>query len=186
MAKIKVKFYKNNNSKSKNYGKFFGHINPAETLNTRKLAEHIQGHGSIYTLDVIMGVLAAAERCIPELLLQGNKVKLDGLGTFYLTLMSSGETDVTKYGTEQIKGLRIHFCGEQSAFSEWSGPAITRKAQFQLDNYVQVGAKMYRIDRANHQLVEVNAAQETGGDGTGGDGDGDTGSGSEGGADVRP
>ena len=46
-----------------------------------------------------------------------------------------------------------------------------------------------RIDRANHQLVEVNAAQETGGDGTGGDGtggDGDTGSGSEGGADVRP
>ena len=57
MAKIFYVLKQNNNSDAKVYGKWFAHGKTIETLNTRKLANHIADHGSIYTPDVVFGVL---------------------------------------------------------------------------------------------------------------------------------
>ena len=53
------------------------------TLNLRGLSDHIAEHGSIYTRDVVQGVLTKFTSCMTELIEQGVAVKLDGLGTFY-------------------------------------------------------------------------------------------------------
>ena len=84
MSKIIYDVYKSTNTSSSAYGKFFGRIVHTETLNTRKLAKHISEHGSVYDQDVVEGVLTKAEACIVEMLLESKKVKLEGLGTFYL------------------------------------------------------------------------------------------------------
>ena len=49
MAKILYEVKKNQNSHSAAFGKWYAQIKNLETLNTRKLANHISEHGSIYT-----------------------------------------------------------------------------------------------------------------------------------------
>ena len=52
MAKILYEVKQNLNQYSLAYGKWFARVKALETLNTRKLANHISEHGSIYTPDV--------------------------------------------------------------------------------------------------------------------------------------
>ena len=49
MAKIIYEVKQNQNSYSAAFGKWYAQIKNLETLNTRKLANHISEHGSIYT-----------------------------------------------------------------------------------------------------------------------------------------
>ena len=86
MAKILYEVKQNQNSYSAAFGKWYAQIKNLETLNTRKLANHISEHGSIYTPDVVYGVLEKFRSCLLEMLLNSKKVKIEGLGTFYCTL----------------------------------------------------------------------------------------------------
>ena len=86
MAKIFYEVRQNKNAKSQVYGKWFAHSKRVETLNTRKLAKHISEHGSVYTQDVVFGVLEKFRSCLVEMLLESKRVKIDGLGTFFTTL----------------------------------------------------------------------------------------------------
>ena len=64
MSKIIYDVYQNKNEDSSAFGKYYGRIVHTETLNTRKLAKHIAEHGSVYTQDVVEGVLRPASwRC---------------------------------------------------------------------------------------------------------------------------
>ena len=67
MAKIFYNLKQNKVKNSKIYGKWFAHGKTIETLNTRKLANHIAEHGSIYTPDVVFGVLEKFRSCLLEI-----------------------------------------------------------------------------------------------------------------------
>lgn len=109
---MSVDLYKNTNVRSTAYGKYFGRIPRQSTLNTRGLAEHIAHHGSLYTLDVLEGVLRKLAICIPELVGQGIGVKIDGLGTFFPTLENKkgGVEKASDYNVgEHIEGIHVRF-----------------------------------------------------------------------------
>ncbi len=105
MSKIIYDVYKNTNEDSPSHGNFFGRIVHLETLNTRKLARHISEHGSVYTQDVVEGVLTKAEACIVEMLLESKKIKLEGLGTFYLMAENKkgGVVSLDKFNPKDLK-----------------------------------------------------------------------------------
>ncbi len=85
------------------------------TLNLRGLSSHIAGHGSIYTSDLVIGVLTKFTSCMTELISQGVAVKLDGLGTFYPTLEASGAESPVGYNiNEHLEGVHIRFTPEGS------------------------------------------------------------------------
>ena len=117
MAKILYEVKQNQNSYSTAYGKWFAQVKALETMNTRKLAQHISEHGSIYTPDVVYGVLEKFRSCLLEMLLNSKKVKIEGLGTFYCTLenMKHGAKKKDEYSVrEHIKGLHIRFLPEST------------------------------------------------------------------------
>ena len=133
MSKIIYDIYRNVKSGSISEGRYFGRILQTETLNTAKLARHIAEHGSPYTQDVVEGVLRKAESCILELILDSKKIKIDGLGTFYIT----GENQ--KYGTISIakfnpktsfKGLHIRFLPDQATEANLSSRSVLNQASF--------------------------------------------------------
>jgi predicted histone-like DNA-binding protein len=131
MAKILYEVKQNKNTESKGYGMWYGRAKALETLNTRKLANHISEHGSIYTPDVVYGVLEKFRSCLVEMLLNSKKVKIDGLGTFYCTLESSGAVSKDKYNTqEHIKGLHVRFLPEQTQEQNISSREFLKKAEF--------------------------------------------------------
>ena len=131
MARLKIVTYKNNNSKTTAYGKTYGRLMHMDTLNTSDLCRHIMKHGTIFTPDVVKGVIERFVMCFEELLLEGNKIKLDGLGTFYLSINTEGVSDSDKFTANNVKAIRIKFIGDQSKESEYATKMLTNKAKFQ-------------------------------------------------------
>ena len=133
MAKILYEVKQNQNSYSNAYGKWYGQVKALETLNTRKLANHIADHGSIYTPDVVYGVLEKFRSCLLEMLLDSKKVKIEGLGTFYTTFENQKNGAPTKedYNVrEHIKGLHIRFLPEQTTEENISSREFLKQAEF--------------------------------------------------------
>ena len=133
MAKILYEVKQNTNSASSAFGKWFANIKNLETLNTRRLANHISEHGSIYTPDVVFGVLEKFRSCLIEMLLESKKVKIDGLGTFYCTLENQKNGAVKKEDFnvgKHLKALHIRFLPEQAAEENISSREFLKKAEF--------------------------------------------------------
>jgi len=132
MAKIFYELRQNNNKDSASFGKFYAHTKAVETLNTRKLAKHIADHGSVYTSDVVFGVLEKFRSCLIEMLLESKRVKIDGLGTFYTTIENKGgalSEEEFSIGSN-LKGLHIRFMPEQEQEMNISSRQFLKKAKF--------------------------------------------------------
>jgi predicted histone-like DNA-binding protein len=133
MAKLKIKKYVNKNTKNENaYGKTYGRIQHVDTLDTIDLAKHIQRHGSIFTRDVIVGVLEKFSMCIEELLQDGYKVKLNGLGTFYLSAKTKGEADGEDFDASNIEKVSIKFLADRSKDYDWGSDVQTLRSTFSI------------------------------------------------------
>ena len=133
MAKIFYELKKNTNTASRVFGMWFAYGKAVETMNTRKLAQHIADHGSIYTPDVVYGVLEKFRSCLVEMLLESKRVKIEGLGTFYCTIENSkgGAESADKFSVNtNLKGLHIRFIPEQAAEQNISSREFLKKAEF--------------------------------------------------------
>ena len=133
MAKIFYELRQNKNNLSKIFGKWFAHSKTVETLNTRKLAQHISEHGSIYTPDVVYGVLEKFRSCLIEMLLDSKRVKIDGLGTFFTTIENEkgGAISADKFSvSSNLKALHIRFLPEQEQEMNISSREFFKKAEF--------------------------------------------------------
>ena len=133
MAKILYEVKQNQNQYNPGYGQWYAKEKALETLNTRKLANHISEHGSIYTPDVVYGVLEKFRSCLVEMLLESKKVKIEGLGTFYTTLenQKNGASKKEEYNpNKHMKALHIRFLPEQTTEENISSREFIKKAEF--------------------------------------------------------
>ena len=133
MAKIIYEVYQNQNSKNAAYGKHYARVKYLECLNTRKLSNHIAEHGSVYTPDVVYGVMEKFRSCLIEMLLQSKKVKIDGLGTFYATIecKKGGAVSKDKFSVQKdVEGLHIRFMPEQEQEMNISSRQFLKQAEF--------------------------------------------------------
>ena len=138
MAKIIYEVYQNQNEHNAAFGKWYGRVKYLESLNTRKLSNHIAEHGSIYTPDIVYGVMEKFRSCLLEMLLNSKKVKIEGLGTFYTTLecVKGGAISKDKFNIlKDVKGLHIRFLPEQTTEENISSREFLKQAEFiNIDN----------------------------------------------------
>ena len=133
MAKIIYEVYQNQNEHNAAYGKWYGRVKYLENLNTRKLSNHIAEHGSLYTPDVVYGVMEKFRSCLLEMLLNSKRVKIEGLGTFYTTLecVKGGAVSKDKFNVNKdVKGLHIRFLPEQTTEENISSREFLKQAEF--------------------------------------------------------
>ena len=133
MAKIIYEVYQNQNEHNAAFGKWYARVKYLESLNTRKLSNHIAEHGSIYTPDVVFGVMEKFRSCLLEMLLNSKKVKIEGLGTFYTTLECNkgGAVSKDKFSImKDVKGLHIRFLPEQEQEQNISSREFLKQAEF--------------------------------------------------------
>ena len=135
MSKILYEVYKNDikDSESVMYGKWYARLKSIETLSLTKLAKHISEHGSIFTQDVVEGVRVKFKNCLLEMLLESKKVKIAGLGTFYLTAEceKGGADKEADFNVNQhLKALHIRFLPDQTAEDNISSREFIKKAEF--------------------------------------------------------
>ena len=165
MAKILYEVKKNQNSKSTAYGRWFAQIKTLETLNTRKLAQHISEHGSIYTPDVVYGVLEKFRSCLLEMLLESKKVKIEGLGTFYCTVENQKGGALKKEdfnASKHLKALHIRFLPEQEQEQNISSREFLKKAEF-------INIEQWLKSQESDTTTDTGSGSDSGSDTEGGD-----------------
>jgi len=97
------------------------------------LAKHISEHGSVFTEDVVEGVMKKFKTCLLEMLLESKKVKINGLGTFYLTAecTKGGADKEEDFNVNQhLAALHIRFLPDQTAEDNISSREFIKKAEF--------------------------------------------------------
>ena len=105
--------------------KTYGKIIYRGTLGLNEMAEHIMKHGTVYTEDVVIGVITKLKNCIQEMLADGYKVKLDGIGTLYPVTTSSGVADAKDFNAqENITRVGVAFLADQSKKSLYKASAM--------------------------------------------------------------
>ena len=135
MSKILYEVYKNDikDSASVMYGKYYARLKSIETMSMTKLAKHISEHGSVFTEDVVEGVMKKFKTCLLEMLLESKKVKVAGLGTFYLTAecTKGGADKEEDFNVNQhLKALHIRFLPDQTQEDNLSSREFLKKAEF--------------------------------------------------------
>ena len=135
MSKILYEVYQNDikDSESVMYGKWYARLKSIETMSMMKLAKHISEHGSVFTEDVVEGVMKKFKTCLLEMLLESKKVKVAGLGTFYLTCecQKGGADKESDFNVNQhLKALHIRFLPDQTAEDNLSSREFIKKAEF--------------------------------------------------------
>lgn len=112
--KLGINLRQNKNARNSGYGKYYPEIDTQTTLSLRGFAKHMSDHGSIYSLDIIEGVLKKITQCLPELISQGVPVRMEPLGTFLptcdvekpiLNIAAMENADPN----EVVKGVHIRF-----------------------------------------------------------------------------
>ena len=138
-----INLRKNKNATSSAYGKYYPEVDTKKTLSLRGFAQHMADHGSIYTRDVVEGVLLKITDCLPELVAQGVPVQLGSLGTFYPT------AEVEKDGAVQniaamdglnpndvVKAIHIRFLPDSTRLDNLCGPQFKNRCTLELRNIV--------------------------------------------------
>ena len=135
--------------------KTYGKILYRGTLNLTDMAEHIMKHGSVYTEDVVIGVITKLKSCIQEMLADGYKVKLDGIGTLYPVLTSQGVADAKDFNAqENITRLGISFLADQSKKSAYKASAMRRVATLSTQLYSELTGE----EEASPNISEENTS----------------------------
>ena len=162
---------KDADNKRKKVQKTYGKIIYRKTLSLDDMAEHIMKHGSVYTEDVVIGVITKLKTCMQEMLADGHKVKLDGIGTLYPTLTSEGVEDAKDYSpSENITRVGIAFLADQSRKSMYKARSMR--------DAVSLSTKLYSELTGEEGLTPSPSPS---GEGSGNTGSGNTGGGNTGG-----
>lgn len=79
---VKVYLSQNNNELSKGFGRYYAYSDNESPIDLVGLARHMSEHHTPFTEGTIVGILRDMVRCIRELNLQGQPVKIDNLAIF--------------------------------------------------------------------------------------------------------
>lgn len=124
----------------------------AKVFDIKRLANEIEAIGALSAEDVIH-VVGAFVRSMKRVLRDGNRVKVDGLGTFYITLSCPGVEVEKECTVKSIKRVNL---------------------RFKVDNTLRLANDSTATTRGGENNVEFELAKPGTGTGTG-DGAGDDG-----------
>lgn len=148
--------------------KIYANTQYREVVTLGKFAKHIASHGSLYTRDVVTGVITAMVDCLHEQLLLGNKVQLGELGSFYVRLSSRGVENAEEFNAvNDITAVNVRWDRGKN-FGD-----LIRDAEFNLVATRKQQADAKRASKASaNSAAGVETSSGTGSNpsgGTGGD-----------------
>lgn len=139
-----------------------------ETVTLRHIAAHIAEHNSVFSEGTVLGLLVDAVKCMTENLMQGNRIDMWDLGTFFVTLSGQGADSAEDFSTSLIKEVNLRWMTSEKMHKALQGIDFNRIATRELQ------------ENALKQMIEI-VNQSVGVTDDSGDGGNQGGSGSEGG-----
>ena len=128
---VLIKVTQSKNDKSAAFGKWYGRVVSTKTMSYQELCKHMSEHNSVYGEDVCLGVANKLQNCMLEQLLEGKKVQFGELGTFYLSVKSTGADKESDFNLGvNINGLFLCFAPSRTDVNNLSSKMLKKKASF--------------------------------------------------------
>ena len=96
---IELNVYKNTDTTSAQYGKAYARVDYKEQFDVNKLAKHMAEHNTPFSEGTIRGILTDMVKCIRELTLNGNAVKI-----LKLLAQATGEYSAAELNKDAVLG----------------------------------------------------------------------------------
>lgn len=134
MAKTLYQKVKVINKLTPEEGAWYARAKYDDEMDIDAMADHIMEHGSVWTDDVVHGVLRKFNKCMIEVLKDSKKVKLNGLGTFSIALKSKGAASAEDFTNANITGASLRFRHDRSTKAGLQSKVLRGKLNIRLDD----------------------------------------------------
>jgi len=126
---VKVYLHQNQIKDSKGYGKYYAYADNESPIDLVGLAKHMSEHNTPFSEGTIIGILKDMVKCIRELNLNGQPVKIDGLAIFSTHIENKGGWDTLadvnlSMGGENANIQALRLCAQ--ATGEFSKAELTK------------------------------------------------------------
>lgn len=126
---VKVYLRQNQIKDSKGYGKYYAYADNESPIDLVGLAKHMSEHNTPFSEGTIIGILKDMVKCIRELNLNGQPVKIDGLAIFSTHIENKGGWDTLadvnlSMGGESANIQALRLCAQ--ATGEFSKAELTK------------------------------------------------------------
>ena len=78
------------NSETETAGKYYARVSYKQTMSIQDMAHHMAEHNTMFSEGSICGILIDFVKCVREMVLMGNTVKIDNLAIFKATVEANG------------------------------------------------------------------------------------------------
>jgi uncharacterized membrane protein YgcG len=163
-------------------GKTYARVNYKQTLTVSDMARHMAEHNTVFSEGSILGVLTDFVKCVREMVLNGNTVKIANLAIFKASVEANGLEVL--YDAENDKTVTASI-GELKS-GEKTGPAVKTikllaqsTGEFTRDE-LKKDARLSWTDKARAEIAAAKGAAGAETSGSGGTTGGNTGGGTGG------
>lgn len=140
IKKFPVVLAKNNNEENAGFGHYYPRTNKPQTLDLRGLIERVAFDQSVYSRDIIEGVVQRLTSIMVEQLEAAQPIKWEGLGTFS-PIVESKKHGCTKAqilagkanADDLVKGIHIRFAPENKKHEAITSRKFADLCSFQFD-----------------------------------------------------
>jgi hypothetical protein len=165
-------------SETETAGKYYARVSYKQTLGVQEMAHHMAEHNTMFSEGSITGILIDFVKCVREMVLMGNTVKIDNLAIFKATVEANGLE--TLYDAENDKVAQASI--GQLAEGQKTGAAVKvvkllaqSTGEFTRDE-LKKDVKLSWTDKTKAEIAaakgEGNGTTESGNNGTTGGGNG--------------
>ena len=204
-----VNLRQNKNTAAEHFGKWYPEVDTKTPLDLKGFCAHMTEHGKLADYQMVVLVVQQVVECMKELVLQGQPVKLEGLGTFGPSLESKkGGANSVQAAMDAgldslIEGVHMNFTPENTKGEKLTSRALKDECVFDAGYVVEsvkqtVNGKEKRFQNKTPIAFILSPANGTSGSNSGsnsgtqgggtntGDNGGNQGGGNNGGGSTDP
>jgi len=180
------------NSETEKAGNYYARVSYKQTMGVQDMAHHMAEHNTMFSEGSITGILIDFVKCVREMVLMGNTVKIDNLAIFKATVEANALESLYDADADKVASASIGTLQEGAK----TGPAVKvvkllaqSTGDFTRDE-LKKDVKLSWTDKTKAEIAAAkgeNSNQESGGSGNQGGnenqgGSGEGGSGNQGGS----
>ena len=175
------------NSETEKAGNYYARVSYKQTMGVQDMAHHMAEHNTMFSEGSITGILIDFVKCVREMVLMGNTVKIDNLAIFKATVEANALESLYDADADKVASASIGTLQEGAK----TGPAVKvvkllaqSTGDFTRDE-LKKDVKLSWTDKTKAEIAAAkgeNSNQEAGGGSSQGGNENQSGSGNQGGS----
>ena len=174
-----VNLRQNKNEAAENFGKWYPEVDEKKPLDLKGFCAHMTSHGKLADYQMVVLVVQQVVECMKELVLQGQPVKLEGLGTFGPSIEAAKGGAVSVAAAMEagidtlIEGVHMNFTPENTKGERLTSRALKDECVFSAGYVVESVKRTVdgKVKRFQNKTPIAFILSPAGTDGTGGGSD---------------